>query len=333
MKAIQLTAPKLNAFRQAELPEPQPGRGDVLLRLHAAALNYVDLAVATGAFPANYPLIPVCDGAGEIVALGEDVSGWRSGDRVAPHFLPDWQGGAVTPQRSAAMRGITRPGSLSEYIVVPAHSLVALPPHLDYVQGATLPIAATTAWNGVRAAPLHPGATVLILGTGGVSIFALQFAKASGATVIITSSSDEKLARARELGADHTINYRATPEWDQEVLKLTAGRGVDLVLETVGGAGFARSLHAAAIGGTIFTVGFLAGMPQAVDLSPVIFKTLRIVGNNTGSVEDLAAATRAIAAHRIVPQVDRVFDILETRAAYEELGAGGRHFGKIVIAH
>jgi len=333
MKAIQLTAPDLSAFRQAELPEPKAGRGEVLLRLHAAALNYVDVAIATGAFPASYPMVPVCDGAGEIVELGEDVSGWRTGQRVAPHFLPDWQGGAVTPQRIAAMRGITRPGSLSEYVVVPAHSLVALPVHLDYAQGASLPIAATTAWNGVRSAQLRPGSTVLILGTGGVSIFALQFAKASGATVIITSSSDEKLERARQLGADHIINYRSTPDWDKEVLKLTEGRGVDLVLETVGGAGFARSLNAAAVGGTIFTVGFVAGKPEAVDLSPVIFKALRIVGNNTGSVEDLVAATRAIEAHRIEPVVDSVFDILETRAAYEELSAGGRHFGKVVIAH
>lgn len=333
MKAIELSAPDLRAFRQIDMPEPQARRGEVLLRLHAAALNYVDVAVASGAFPASFPMVPVCDGAGEIVALGEDVSGWQTGQRVVPHFLPDWQGGAATPQRIAAMRGITRPGSLSEYIVAPAHSLVALPAHLDYVQGATLPIAATTAWNGVRSAQLRPGSTVLILGTGGVSIFALQFAKASGAHVIITSSSDQKLERARQLGADQVINYRNTPEWDQQVLQLTAGRGVDLVLETVGGPGFARSLNAAAVGGTVFTVGFVAGMPEAVDLSPVIFKTLRIVGNNTGSVEDLAAAVRALEAHRIVPVVERVFDILETRAAYQELASGGRHIGKIAIAH
>lgn len=334
MHAVQLTAHSLNAFQSTELPDPQAGYGEVLVRMRAATLNYVDVAVATGAFPgATFPMVPVADGAGEVVALGEGVSGPAIGDRVVPHFFPGWQDGAMTPRKVAAMRGISLPGSLADYVAVPAHSLVALPAHLDFVQGAALPIAATTAWNAVRSASVRPGSVVVLLGTGGVSIFALQFAKASGATVILASSSDEKLERARQLGADHLINYRATPAWDAEVLKLTDGRGADLVVETVGGATIARSLNAAAMSGTVFTVGFVTGTAASIDLLPIIVKALRIVGNSTGSVADLAQATRAIAAHRIVPVIDQIFGIADTRAAYAELNAGGRHFGKLAIVH
>ena len=231
------------------------------------------------------------------------------------------------------MRGITLPGSLAEYVAVPAASLVALPAHLDFIQGAALPIAATTAWNAVRSASVRPGSVVVVLGTGGVSIFALQFAKAAGATVILASSSEEKLERAQRLGADHLINYRATPAWDEQVLKLTEGRGADLVVETVGGGTIVRSLNTAAVGGTVFTVGFVSGTASSIDLLPVIVKALRIIGNNTGSVADLADAARVIAAHRIQPVIDRVFGIEDTQAAYAELAAGGRHFGKLAIAH
>jgi NADPH:quinone reductase-like Zn-dependent oxidoreductase len=334
MKAIELTAPSLTAFRQTELPDPKAGQGEVLVRLRAASLNFLDVAVATGKFPVpGFPLIPVADGAGEIAALGEGVSGLAIGDRVIPHFMPDWQGGAMTPRNVAAMRGVTLPGSLAEYVAIPATSVIALPAHLDFVQGASLPVAATTGWNAVRSANLRPGSVVVLLGTGGVSIFALQFAKASGATVIIASSSDEKLERARGFGADHLINYRATPAWDEEVLKLTDGRGADLVVETVGGENFPRSINAAATGGTVFTVGFIAGTSASIDLLPIIVKALRITGNSTGSVSDFAEAARAISAHRIVPVIDRVFDIGDTAAAYAELSTGGRHFGKLAIAH
>jgi NADPH:quinone reductase-like Zn-dependent oxidoreductase len=334
MYAIQLVEPSLNAFRRATLPDPQPSPGDVLIRLRAAALNYIDVAVATGRFPgATLPFVPVADGAGEVVATGADVTEVAIGDRVIPHFMPDWLDGPMRPERIAAMRGITLPGSLSEYVVVPAKSVVRLPEHLDFAQGATLPIAATTAWNGVRSASVRPGSTVVILGTGGVSLFALQFAKASGATVILVSSSDAKLERGRGLGADHLVNYRATPDWDKAVLEITGGRGVDLVVETVGGPSFARSLNAVAMGGTVFTVGFIAGSETAFDLFAVIGKAVRIVGNSTGSVADLAEAVRAIAANRIVPVVDQRFGIDETAAAYAELAAGSRHFAKLALEH
>ena len=231
-----------------------------------------------------------------------------------------------------AMRGITLPGSLSEYVAVPAASIVMLPAHLDFVQGAALPIAATTAWNAVRSANVHPGSVVVILGTGGVSLFALQFAKASGATVILASSSDEKLARGRELGADHLLNYAEAPAWEDAVLEITGGRGADLVVETVGGANLPRSLRAATTGGTVFTVGFIMGSTADIDMMQLIGKALRIVGNSTGSVADLSAAVRAIAANRIVPVIDRVFGVEETADAYAHLAAGRKHFGKLAIA-
>lgn len=333
MYTIQLVEPSLTAFRRTSLPDPQPGPGDVLIRLRAAALNYIDVAVAKGNFPGPaWPLVPVADGAGEIVALGADVTGVALGDRVIPHFMPDWLDGPMRPERIAAMRGITLPGSLSEYVAVPAKSVVRLPEHLDFVQGATLPIAATTAWNAVRSASVRPGSTVVILGTGGVSLFALQFAKASGATVILVSSSDAKLERGRALGADHLVNYRATPAWDRVVLETTNGRGADLVVETVGDATFERSLHAAAMGGTVFTVGFLSGATTSVNLFSIIGKALRVVGNSTGSVADLAEAVRAIEANRIVPVVDRTVGIDEAAGAYEML-ASGAHIGKIAITH
>jgi NADPH:quinone reductase-like Zn-dependent oxidoreductase len=334
MYAIHLVEPSLTAFRRVSLPDPEPGPGEVLVRLRAAALNYIDVAVATGQFPgATLPMVPVADGAGDIVALGADVDGVALGDRVIPHFMPDWLDGPMRPERIAAMRGITLPGSLSEYVAVPARSVVRLPDHLDYAQGATLPIAATTAWNGVRSASVRPGSTVVILGTGGVSVFALQFAKASGATVILVSSSGAKLERGRALGADYLVNYRATPDWDKAVLEITHGRGADLVVETVGDATFARSLNAAAMGGTVFTVGFLSGVTTSVNLFSIIGKALRVVGNSTGSVADLAEAVRAVEVNRIVPVVDRTFGIDEAAAAYAALAAGSRHFGKLAIIH
>ena len=332
MQAVQLTAQSLSAFRRTELPDPQAGHGEVLVRMRAATLNYADVAVATGAFPgATFPMVPVADGAGEVVALGAGVSGWVVGDRVVPHFMPGWQDGAMTPRKIAAMRGINLPGSLADYVAVPAHSLVTLPAHLDFVQGAALPIAATTAWNAVRSASVRPGSVVLLLGTGGVSIFALQFAKAAGATIIITSSSDEKLERARALGADHLINYRTTPDWDRAVLELTGGLGADLIVETGGAATFARSINAAAPGGTVFVIGFVTGTQAAVDLLPIIVKALKVRGNNTGSVSDLRDAARAIAAGRIAPVVDKVFPPDQVVEAYAHMAAGGQHFGKLAF--
>lgn len=332
MKLIELTAPRLDAFRTTSHATPRPAHGEVLVRLRAASLNFLDIAVATGAYPGPvFPMVPVGDGAGEIAELGNGVGAWAVGDRVVPHFMSDWQDGKLTPSMFAARRGVTRPGSLAEYVVVPATSLVSIPDHLSFAEAATLPIAATTAWRALRLAKLGPQSTALLLGTGGVSIFALQFAKAHGTRVIVTSSSDEKLERARAFGADLTINYRNVPDWDAEVLRLTDGYGADLVLETGGAETFSRSVKAAALAGTVFVIGFLTGTQPTIDVVPIMEKELRILGNNTGPVADLRGAATAIARHRLVPVIDQTFAMDDVAEAYARLAAGGRHFGKLVI--
>lgn len=332
MRAIELTGPSLDSFRVTTLPDPKPGRGEVLVRLRAASLNFIDLAIATGNYPVSFPLIPIADGAGEVVELGAGVNDFVPGERVVLHTKPLWIAGPTSAQTSTAMRGATLPGSAAEYAVLPATALVRTPSHLTDAAAATLPITATTAWNALRAARVRPGTVVVLLGTGGVSIMALQLAKASGATVIVTSSSDQKLERAKKLGADFVINYKRTPDWDSQVLELTGGLGADLVLETVGGETFSKSLRAAAYGGTVFTIGFVTGTQTSTDILPIILKSLTVVGNNTGSVADLSDAARAIAAHAISPIVDETFAVGETAKAYAHF-ARAQHFGKIGIIH
>ncbi|MBX9651152.1 MAG: NAD(P)-dependent alcohol dehydrogenase [Xanthobacteraceae bacterium] len=332
MNVTELAGPSIDMLRPASRPDPRPARGEALIRLRAGSLNFLDVAIATGRYPGiGFPIVPVADGAGEIVELGGDVGGWAIGDRVIPHFMPDWPGGAMTPAMFAARRGVTVQGSLADFALVPAASLVAIPAHLGYAQAATLPIAATTAWRAVRTARLGPHSTALLLGTGGVSIFALQFAKAHGARVIVTSSSDAKLERAQALGADLTINYRSIPAWDVEVMRLTDGLGADLVLETGGTATFPLSVRSASMGGTVFVIGFLSGASPTIDVLPIMERQLRIQGNNTGPVADLRDAAAAIAAHGIVPVIDRTFPFRDAAEAYRLLADGGGHFGKIAL--
>ncbi|WP_442808277.1 zinc-dependent alcohol dehydrogenase family protein [Trinickia soli] len=334
MQAIELTGPSLDSLRAVTLPEPQPGPGEVLVRMRAASLNFVDLAAATGRYPVpRFPVIPVADGAGEVAALGAGVTEFHVGERVIPHSKPLWVGGPARAAISGATRGVVLPGSLAEYVVLPATALVRTPAHLTDAAAATLPIAATTAWRGLRLADVRPGSVVVLIGTGGVSVTALLLAKAAGATVIITSSSDEKLERARALGTDYTINYRSTPAWDEAVLEMTGGNGADLVVETGGTQTFGRSINAAALGGTVFVIGFVTGMTASADLFAIMKKELRVQGVSTGSVADLRDVVRAVAASRIMPVVDKTFGIDETPQAYAYLAQGGQHFGKIVITH
>jgi NADPH:quinone reductase-like Zn-dependent oxidoreductase len=283
MNAIELTGPSISAFRRTSLADTKPRQGEALIALRAASLNFIDLAVAIGAYPGvSYPIVPVADGAGEVLEVGEGVDQVRCGDRVTVHPKALWAAGQPTARRAEAMRGINQPGSLRELACVNADTLVRVPDFLSWEEAAALPIAATTAWGALNAARIGPGRTVLVLGTGGVSIFALQFAKARGARVILTSSSDAKLGRARMLGADEMINYRVEPEWGRRAFELADDQGVDLVVETGGAATFAQSLAAVRHGGVVFTLGFLGGTRAEFDLMPVIVKAVRVQGVNTG---------------------------------------------------
>lgn len=332
MQAMQLTAPGFANLSVIELPTPAPAAGEVLIRLRAASLNFLDLAVALGQFPGvSYPLVPVTDGAGEIAAIGGDVTDVRPGDRVIPHFMPAWLDGPISSTRVDVLRGVTAQGSLAEYVTVPSTSIVPIPAQLSFEQAATLPIAATTAWNALKAGGVRPGSTVLLLGTGGVSIFALQLAKAAGAHVLITSSSDAKLERAIGLGADHVVNYRKKPEWDKEVLRMTDGRGADLVIESIGAQTFVKSLASVAFGGTVFLIGFVSGVELQFSALPILQKAIRVQGNNTGSVADLREVARAIEVNGIHPIVDRTFELTAAASAYEALSQA-THFGKLAVA-
>lgn len=335
MKAYQLQAHNLDSLRLIELPEPTVDRNDVLVKIKANSMNYRELLILRGGYDRNkkIPVIPASDGAGEVASVGENVKTFQPGDRVAGTFFRDWESGKATEQQMNTALGGGIDGTLAEYAIFPEHGLVKIPEHLSYESAATLPCAALTAWNTLTTGRLLPGQTVLTLGTGGVSIFALQFAKLFGAKVIITSSSDEKLERARALGADETINYLSDPEWQDKVLQLTDRVGVDLVVE-VGGAGtLERSLLSARLNGFIGTIGVLTGIEASgLSLARVFSNQLRVQGIYVGSRQMFKAMNAAIALHHLKPVVYEVIHFSETRRAYELLESG-KHFGKIVISH
>jgi NADPH:quinone reductase-like Zn-dependent oxidoreductase len=271
------------------------------------------------------------DGAGDVVAVGDGVTRVNVGERVAGIFFQDWQAGEINKSIMKSALGGEMNGMLSEYVVLDQAGIVILPEHLSYEEGATLPCAAVTAWHGlVSKGNLKAGDTVLALGTGGVSIFALQFAKLHGARVIITSSNDQKLAQAEALGADATINYKANPDWEAEVYRSTAGIGVDHVVE-VGGAGtLEKSIKAVRYGGRISLIGVLTGFAGQINPQPILGKSIALQGIYVGSREMFEAMNRAIAQAHLKPVIDRVFPFSEARAAYDYLQSGS-HFGKVVI--
>ncbi len=334
MKVYQIeSGTGIHALSLVEKPEPQPTHGQVLIRVYATALNYRDLVVAQGGYGSGvkYPLIPMSDGAGEVVAIGEGVTRVKVGDRVAGIFFQRWLDGTLTKEKLKSDLGGTINGMLAEYVVLHEDGLVILPDYLSYEEGATLPCAAVTAWHALMTqGKITAGERVLLLGTGGVSIFSLQFAKIHGAEVIITSSSDEKLQRAKELGADKIINYKTTPDWHKEIYKLTERRGVDRVIEVGGGGTLAKSMQAVRVAGTISLIGILAGAKAEVNPLPAVMKSLNIQGIYVGSRDMFEAINRAIAPHQIKPVIDRVFPFEEAKEAYTYLTSGA-HFGKVVI--
>ncbi len=310
------------------VPLPDLGFGDVHVAIKAVSLNYRDLLIAGGKY-AHFAddVILASDAAGEVVAVGEGVTRFKAGDRVAANFFLGWIDGGYQREYGKTSLGGAVPGVLATARVFDQRALVRIPEHLSYEEGATLPCAAVTAWHALSGT--KPGDTILILGTGGVAVFALQFAKLHGARVIITSSSDEKLAKAKELGADETINYRTTPEWEQEVLRLTNGRGADNVLELGGAGTLAKSIASVRAGGQVSVIGVINGTVEPLNISAIL-PNIRLQGIYVGSVAMFEEMNRAIALHRLRPVIDRVFPFDEAPEALRYLEAA-QHFGKVVI--
>jgi len=321
--------------RRDGVPIKAPDAREVVVKVRATSLNRRDIMVLRGAYPVGgrETLVPLSDGAGEVVAIGSDVTRWRIGDRVAALFFQNWMQGRPSATTGSSALGGALDGMLAEYVTLPEDGLVDFPSHLSFEEAATLPCAGLTAWRGlVTQGQMQSGDHVLLQGTGGVSIFGLQFAQAAGAKAIVTSSSDAKLERARQLGAAATLNYRQQPEWAEPVRALTGGVGVHHVLE-VGGAGtLKKSLAALAAGGHIAIIGGLAGFGGDIPAASLIGRAARISGIFVGSKADFMQMNAFISEYRIRPVVDRVFNFDEADSAYVFMDSGS-HFGKIVIRH
>jgi NADPH:quinone reductase-like Zn-dependent oxidoreductase len=322
----------IDSLIRIERDVPKPAAGEVLVRIHAVSLNYRDLLIAQGRYARGLklPLVPFSNGAGEVIAVGAGVTRVQPGDRVAGIFMQNWLSGEVSPYVARSALGGSVDGVLAEYIVFHEDGVVHIPPHLSYEEAATLPCAAVTAWNALTTSVLKPGITVLVQGTGGVSMFALQFARLAGARVIATSRSDEKLKKAAELGASDGVNYRSLPDWDKAVIERTNGIGVDHIVEVGGPGTLARSLNAVRVGGRISVIGLLTGPETAVNPMPILGKQIQVHGIFVGSREMFEAMNRAISLHQLRPVVDRVFPFEEARDALRYLESG-KHFGKVVI--
>jgi NADPH:quinone reductase-like Zn-dependent oxidoreductase len=323
-----------SGLRFVEKHSPAVGPRQIKMRVHAASLNYRDLMVVSGAYnpKQKLPLVPLSDAAGEILEVGDDAAPWKVGQRVATCFFDNWVAGTMTPAAQKTARGGAIDGVLAEEIVVNTTGLVAVPDHLSWEEAACLPCAGLTAWHAVvEVGQTKPGDTVLLLGTGGVSLFALQFAKLAGARVIITSSSDEKLEHARRLGADETINYKSHPDWEKQVRKHTDDRGVDLVVEVGGPGTLAKSMQACRVNGTIALIGVLSDPQSAVNPIPVLMNAIRLQGIYVGNRMMFEDMNRAVAHAELQPVVDRVFGFEEVPEAMQ-YQASGSHFGKVAIA-
>jgi NADPH:quinone reductase-like Zn-dependent oxidoreductase len=333
MKAYELQGNfGIDSLTLTERPEPQPGVGQVLLKMRAWSLNYRDLLVVKGTYHPNLrlPFTPLSDGVGEVVAVGEGVSRVKPGDRVAGIFMQKWIDGQLTEVKAKSALGGASAGLAAEYVVLDGEGVVPIPDHLSDEEGATLPCAAVTAAHAlVFAGNIKAGDTVLIQGTGGVSLFALQFARALGARVIATSSSDAKLARVHQLGASEGINYKTTPEWGDRARELTGDAGVDHVVEVGGSGTFAQSLRAVRMGGRISLIGILSG-GGPVDSLPILMKGVCVQGIFVGSRAMFETMTGALVLHALRPIVDKVFPFGELREALRYMESGS-HFGKIVL--
>lgn len=332
MRAYEIVSEDgVDALQLNQRPTPQPDEDEILVRIRASSINYRDLSIIEDpiARGISFPTIPNSDGAGEVIAVGAAVKKFRPDDRVAGCFFQGWQDGPITAPIMATAMGGAINGVLAEEVVFKESGTVLLPQHMSYQEAATLPCAMLTAWNClVRQGGLIAGDTVLFLGTGGASIAGLQIAHMLGATTIITSSSDEKLARAESLGADHLINYRQTPDWEQHVLELTDGQGVDVTIETGGAGTLEKTIEATRVGGTISLIGILTG--GTINPTSVMRKSIRLQGVYVGSRAMFEEMNAALAERQIHPVIDQTFEFEDARSAYHAMRAAG-HFGKLVI--
>ena len=337
MKSWVIPSPKgVDSLTLIDRPDPTPGPRQVLVRVRATSLNYRDLITVEGSSARAAPkadLVPLSDGAGDVVAVGPGVTRVKAGDRVAGCFMQKWPGGTIDEAAQASAMGGAIDGMLTELAVLEEDGVVRLPRHLSFEEGATLPCAGVTAWHAlVEIGEIKAGDTVLVLGSGGVSVFALQFARMFGARVIATSGSKAKAERLKQMGAAAVVDYRATPEWDKEVTKLTDGRGVDITVE-VGGAGtLPRSFMATRVAGRIAVIGLLTGAGAEVDPMPILRRNLRVQGLYVGNRQMFEAMNRAIEAGGLKPVIDKAFAFAEAKDAYRHLKSQN-HFGKVVISH
>jgi NADPH:quinone reductase-like Zn-dependent oxidoreductase len=335
MRAYHLTETTMaDGLKMVDLPDPVPGREEVLVRIGAVSLNFRDFSISRGTYALgtlSLPAIPGSDGAGTVVACGADVTHFKPGDRVAPVFFPKWQAGHVTRAATATTLGAGGKGTLAELVTLHETACVAVPGHLSDIEAACLPCAAVTAWNALfEGRPVRPGDTVVTQGTGGVALFALAFAKSAGARVIATTSTPEKCERLRSLGADVTINSTEVPDWDATVRKLTGEEGADLVVDVAGPATLPRSLKAVRPGGTVTVIGAMGG-PGEINPMPISGNSITVRGNYVGSRAMFEAMNKAISENGLRPAVDRVFAFEEAPEAYRHFAAR-RHLGKVCIA-
>ena len=333
MKAVRRTSGEKPGWASHDEPLPTPGRHDVLIRIHAASLNYRDQAILDGKFGGSTLKngVPLSDGAGEVVAIGDGVTRAKPGDRVTAGCNPHWIGGPPMPAYRLDSIGITRDGMLAEHILLHENAIVQLPAYMSFIEAASLPCAGVTAWTALNlSSPLQPGQTVLVQGTGGVALFSLQVARMFGARVLAITSTDEKADQLKELGAEAVVNYRTFPDWDREILTLTEGRGVDKVVDIAGEKTIVKSAASTRIGGDIAVVGFTSGFGGGLPPIDILSRSLTLAGTAIGPRTHFESLVAAMAQHEIRPVIDSVFPFAEYREAYRRIESR-KHIGKVVI--
>jgi NADPH:quinone reductase-like Zn-dependent oxidoreductase len=333
MKAVRWTSGEKPGLELHDEPLRNPGRHEVLIRVHAASLNYRDQAILDGQYggPTQENGVPLSDGAGEVIAVGDGVTRTKVGDRVTAGCHPHWIGGPPRPDYQLDSLGMTTDGWLAEHILLHENAIVHLPAYMSYAEAASLPCAAVTAWTGLNlSSPLQPGQTVLVQGTGGVALFALQVARMFGARVLAITSSDEKAETLKQLGAEAVVNYRTSPDWDREILALTDGRGVDKTVDIAGEKTIVKSAASTRKGGDITLVGFASGFGGGLPPIDILSRSLTVAGTAIGPRENFEALLKAMDMHKVRPVIDQVFPFADYREAYRRLESGN-HVGKVVI--